>query len=99
MNKTELIDLIAKKAELTKASALKAVNAVTEAIIESLQNNDPVVWLDFGTFTLRKRAARVGHNPRTREKIKIKETTVVAFKAGKALKEAVKKKAKEAEPS
>lgn len=96
MNRTELIDYVAETAELTKASAARAVDAVLEGITASLQNGDPVVLVNFGTFTVKLRAAREGRNPVTGEKIQINEARVVGFKAGKALKDAVKKDAKEA---
>lgn len=94
MNRTELIDLIAEKAELTKASASRALDALLEGVTVSLQKGDPVVLVNFGTFTVKVRAAREGRNPSTGEKIKIKAAKVVGFKAGKALKEAVKEDAK-----
>lgn len=94
MNRTELIDLIADKAELTKAAASRALDALLEGITTSLQSDDPVVLVNFGTFTVKKRAAREGRNPLTGETIKIKEAKVVGFKAGKGLKEAVKTDAK-----
>ena len=90
MNRTELIDLISEKAELTKASASRALDAILEGVTGSLQKGDPVVILNFGTFTVKERAAREGRNPSTGEKIKINAAKVVGFKAGKALKEAVK---------
>ncbi|MBA3660404.1 MAG: HU family DNA-binding protein [Gammaproteobacteria bacterium] len=90
MNRTELIDLIAEKAELTKALASRALDALLEGVTGSLQKGDPVVLVNFGTFTIKERAAREGRNPSTGEKIKIKAAKVVGFKAGKALKEAVK---------
>lgn len=94
MNRTELIDLIADKAELTKASASRALDAVLESVTGSLQKGDPVVLVNFGTFTVKLRAGREGRNPSTGEKIKIKASKVVGFKAGKALKEAVKEDVK-----
>ncbi|MBX3708773.1 MAG: HU family DNA-binding protein [Gammaproteobacteria bacterium] len=94
MNRTELIDLISEKAELTKTSASRALDALLEGVTVSLQNGDPVVLVNFGTFTVKQRAAREGRNPSTGEKIKIKAAKVVGFKAGKALKEAVKEDAK-----
>jgi DNA-binding protein HU-beta len=97
MNRTELIDYVAEKAELTKASAARAVDAILEGITKSLKNGDPVVLVKFGTFTVKMRAAREGRNPVTGEKIQINEAKVVGFKAGKALKDAVKKDAREAE--
>jgi DNA-binding protein HU-beta len=95
MNRTELIDLISVKAELTKAAASRALDALLEGVTLSLQNGDPVVLVNFGTFTVKERAAREGRNPSTGEKIKINKAKVVGFKAGKALKEAVKEEVKE----
>lgn len=93
MNRAELIDLISDKAELTKVAASRALDALLEGVTESLQKGDPVVIVNFGTFTVKQRAAREGRNPSTGEKIKIKAAKVVGFKAGKALKEAVKEEA------
>lgn len=94
MNRTELIDLISEKAEITKAAAQRALDALVEGVTYSLQKGDPVVLVNFGTFTVKMRAAREGRNPSTGEKIKIKAAKVVGFKAGKALKEAVKEQEK-----
>ena len=94
MNRAELIDLISDKAELTKAAASRALDAVLEGVTVSLQKGDPVVIVNFGTFTVKQRAAREGRNPATGEKIKINAAKVVGFKAGKALKDAVKEDAK-----
>jgi len=94
MNRTELVDLISEKAELTKAAAARALDAVLEGVAGSLQKGDPVVLVNFGTFTIKQRAAREGRNPSTGEKIKISAAKVVGFKAGKALKDAVKEEAK-----
>lgn len=94
MNRAELIDMISEKAELTKASASRALDALLEAVTGSLQKGDPVVLVNFGTFTIKQRAAREGRNPSTGEKIKISAAKVVGFKAGKALKDAVKEEAK-----
>lgn len=94
MNRTELIDLISEKAELTKAAASRALDALLEGVTGSLQKGDPVVLVNFGTFLVKQRAAREGRNPSTGEKIKINAAKVVGFKAGKALKEAVKEEAK-----
>ena len=94
MNRAELIDLIAEKAELTKAVASRALDALLEGVTVSLQKGDPVVLINFGTFTIKQRAAREGRNPSTGEKIKISAAKVVGFKAGKALKDAVKEEAK-----
>lgn len=93
MNRTELIDLIADSAELTKAAASRAFDAILEGVTKSLQKGDPVVIVNFGTFTVKQRAARKGRNPSTGEEINIKAAKVVGFKAGKALKEAVKEEA------
>lgn len=90
MNRTELVELIAEKSEVTKAAAERALNALLDAIATSLQKDEPVVLVNFGTFVVRQRAARKGRNPQTGEEIKIKAAKVVGFKAGKALKEAVK---------
>lgn len=90
MNKTELIDIISEKAELTKAKAEEALNAMVDAVTQSLRDGNPVVLFNFGTFLVKDRAAREGRNPSTGEKIKINAAKVVGFKAGKALKDAVK---------
>ncbi len=90
MNRTDLVDMIAEKAELTKASAARALDAFISSVMGSLKKGDPVVLIGFGTYTVTKRAARKGRNPSTGEEIKIPATKVVGFKAGKALKDAVK---------
>ena len=90
MNKTDLIDFISANADLTKAAAARALDAYEEGIRLSLQKGDPVVLVNFGTYTVKQRAAREGRNPSTGEKIQIKAAKVVGFKAGKALKDAVK---------
>jgi DNA-binding protein HU-beta len=89
VNKTELIEEIAKSADITKASATRALDAMMEAVTTSLKNNDSVTLVGFGTFTVGERAARTGRNPRTNEAIKIAAAKVPKFKAGKALKDAV----------
>lgn len=89
MNKAELIDAIADSAELSKASAARALDSAIESITKALKKGDSVTLVGFGTFTVRKRAARMGRNPRTGESIKIKASKVPAFKAGKALKDAI----------
>lgn len=94
MNRTDLIDFIAEKAGLTKAAAASALEAFQEGVKVSLQKGDPVVLVNFCTITVKQRAAREGRNPSTGEKIKINAAKVVGFKAGKALKEAVKEDAK-----
>lgn len=90
MTKTELIAAVAAKTELSKKDADKAVSAVIESISEALKAGDKVQLVGFGTFEVRKRAARNAKNPATGEMIHIDETTVPAFKAGKALKDLVK---------
>ena len=92
MNKTELVASVAEKAGLTKKDSEKAVNAVLEAVTESLQQGDKVQLVGFGTFEVRERKARKAKNPQTKEDINIPETKVPAFKAGKGLKEVVAKK-------
>lgn len=89
MNKSDLIEAIAKRAKLTKADAGRALDATIEAITKTLKKGDDVSLVGFGTFTVRKRAARTGRNPQTGETIKIKASKNVAFKAGKGLKDAV----------
>ena len=92
MNKTELIEVVSSKAEVTKAEAGRVVNAVFAAINEGLKSDGKVVLPGFGSFEVRKRTARVGRNPRTGEEIKIKASKVPAFRPGKGMKEAVSKK-------
>lgn len=89
MNKAELIDAVADAADISKAAATRAVDAVTDTIVDSLKRDDAVTIVGFGTFTVRTRAARSGRNPRTGETIDIKEARVPGFKPGKALKDAV----------
>jgi DNA-binding protein HU-beta len=89
VNKTELIEEIAKSADITKASATRALDAMMDAVTSSLKKNDSVTLVGFGTFTVGERAARTGRNPRTNEAIKIAAAKVPKFKAGKALKDAV----------
>lgn len=92
MNKTELINAVATKAEITKAEANKVVNAVFDAIYEGIAKEGKVVLPGFGSFEVRNRPDRVGRNPRTGEQIKIAAARVPAFKPGKAMKDAVSKK-------
>lgn len=89
MNKTELIDAIAAKAGISKKDAAAATTAFVEAVTEALKANDKVSLVGFGTFEVRERAARTGRNPQTGKEIKIAASKNPAFKAGKALKEAV----------
>ena len=89
MNKTDLIDVVAEQADISKASAARAIDAFTAAIVSALQKADPVTLAGFGTFLVRERAARVGRNPRTGEALTIKASKALAFKPGKALKDAL----------
>ncbi|WRS28237.1 HU family DNA-binding protein [Oscillospiraceae bacterium MB08-C2-2] len=89
MTKAELISAVAEKSELTKKDSEKAVTAVIEAITDALVNGDKVSLVGFGTFEVKSRAARKGINPRTKEPMPIPASKLPAFKAGKALKEAV----------
>lgn len=89
MNKTELVDDVAERAGLTKADAGRAVDAVVDSISGALAKGDKVSLIGFGTFMVRERAAREGRNPKTGATIKIAAGKTPAFKAGKALKDAV----------
>ncbi|MBE3574720.1 MAG: HU family DNA-binding protein [Firmicutes bacterium] len=89
MNKTDLIAGVAERAGLSKKQAGEAVEAVFQSIEDALKGGEKVTVIGFGTFEVRNRAARAGVNPATRQPIKIAATKVPAFKAGKALKEAV----------
>ena len=90
MNKTELIAAVAQKSELSKKDAEKAVKAVFDAVTEELAAGKKVQLIGFGTFEVRERAEKEARNPRTGETVKVAATKVPAFKAGAALKEAVK---------
>ena len=89
MNKTELIEHIAKNADLSKADAGRALEATLGAIKTTLRKGGAVTLVGFGTFAVGKRAARTGRNPRTGAAVKIKAAKVPKFKAGKGLKDAV----------
>ena len=91
MNKAELITALAEKAEVSKKSAETSLNALIDIITSELQNKGKVQLIGFGTFETRKRAARKGVNPQTKQEIKIPASTVPVFKAGKAFKEAINK--------
>jgi len=91
MTKSDLVDVIAGKAKISKSAALLALDAFTDAIQGALKKGDKVTLIGFGTFAVAKRAARTGMNPRTKEKIKIKASKAPKFKAGQAFKDAVKK--------
>ena len=92
MNKTELVASVAEKSGLTKKDSEKAVNAVSAAITESMENGEKVQLVGFGTFEVRERKARKAQNPQTKEEITIPATKVPAFKAGKGLKDVVAQK-------
>ena len=89
MNKTELIDHIAKQADISKAAAGRALEAIVGGIRGSLRKGNSVTLVGFGTFTVGKRAARTGRNPRTNEAIKIKAAKVPKVRPGKALKDSL----------
>lgn len=89
MTKSDLVAQVAEIAELSKKDAEKAVNAVVESITEALKKGDKVALVGFGTFETRHRPERKGRNPQTKAEITIPATTAPAFKAGKALKDAV----------
>ncbi len=89
MNKSELIDAIASGADISKASAGRALDAMVDTITESLRKGDPVALVGFGTFSVKDRAARQGRNPQTGATIQIAAAKVPGFKAGKGLKDAV----------
>lgn len=91
MNKTELISAVADASELSKKDAGKAVDAVFETVMDTLSESEKVQIIGFGTFEVRDRAARKGRNPQTGEEIEIPASKVPAFKAGKALRDAVRK--------
>ena len=90
MNKTELIDAVAKSADISKAAAGRAIDGMVVAVRQSLKKGNMVTLVGFGTFYVGKRAARAGRNPRTGAAIKIKAAKVPKFRAGKALKDALK---------
>ena len=90
MNKTELVAAVAQKAELSKKDAEKAVAAVIDSITAALKKGEKVQLVGFGTFEVRNRAAKQGHNPKTGEPMMVPASKLPAFKAGKALKDAVK---------
>lgn len=89
MNKSELIEHIAKQADISKAAATRALEAFLAGVTKSLKKGDSVTLVGFGTFAVTKRAARNGRNPRTGATIKLKAAKVPKFRAGKALKDAV----------
>ena len=90
MNKAELVAEIAAAANLKKADAEKALAATINAITTALKKGQKVAIMGFGTFEVKKRAARIGRNPQTKKEIKIPASKAPAFKVGKAFKEAIK---------
>ncbi len=90
MNKADLIAAVAEKTDLSKKDAERSINAVIDAIVEALKADDKVSLIGFGSFETKTRAAREGRNPQTGAKITIAASKAVSFKAGKALKDAVK---------
>jgi DNA-binding protein HU-beta len=89
MNKTELIDTVAESADLSKAAAARAVDAMLDGVMDTLRKGEQVTLVGFGTFEVRERSARTGRNPRTGESIEIKASKAPGFKAGKAFKDAL----------
>ena len=89
MNKSELIEHIAKQSDISKAAAGRALEALIGGVKSTLKKNNSVTLVGFGTFSVTKRAARSGRNPRTGAAIKIKAAKVPKFRPGKALKDAV----------
>jgi DNA-binding protein HU-beta len=89
MNKAEFVDAVAESAELSKADAGRAIDAMVSAITRALKKGEAVTLVGFGTFAVKERAARTGRNPRTGENIEIAAAKNPVFKAGKALKDAV----------
>ena len=92
MNKGELIDALAAKTGSSKKATSDSLNALLEIITDTMKSGDKVQLVGFGTFEVKQRAARKGHNPQTKEEIKIPATKAPVFKAGKALKDLVNKK-------
>lgn len=91
MKKSELVAIMAEKADLKKVDAEKALNAFVDAVTEALVKGEKIALVGFGTFETKKRAARKGKNPQTGAEISIAASTVPSFKAGKGLKDAVNK--------
>ncbi|MDN3520765.1 HU family DNA-binding protein [Halomonas ramblicola] len=89
MNKSELIEAIAASADIPKAAAARALDAMVDAVTDSLKKGDSVSLVGFGTFQVKERAARTGRNPQTGQPIEISAAKVPSFKAGKALKDSV----------
>lgn len=89
MNKSELVEVVAQEADISKTAAGKALAAVLDAVVKAVSKGDSVTLVGFGTFKSSKRAARTGVNPKTGEKLKIAATTVPRFTAGAGFKTAV----------
>jgi DNA-binding protein HU-beta len=89
VNKSELIEAIAASADIPKAAASRALDAMVDTVTESLKKGDSVSLVGFGTFSVKERAARTGRNPQTGQPIQISAAKVPSFKAGKALKDSV----------
>ncbi|MBI0067376.1 MULTISPECIES: HU family DNA-binding protein [Snodgrassella] len=89
MNKSELIEAIAQEADLSKASAAKALDGMISSVTKALKSGDTVTLVGFGTFYVGERAARAGRNPKTGEPLQIKAAKTPKFRAGKALKDAL----------
>lgn len=90
MNKSDLIELVAEAADISKAAAGRAVEGMTDAIADALKGGDTVSLIGFGTFSVKERAARTGRNPKTGASIEIAASKTPTFKAGKALRDALK---------
>ena len=91
MNKAELINAVAASAEVSKKDAEAVITATLDAIVDALKEGEKVQLVGFGSFEVKKRAARIGRNPKTKEPIDIPASTVPVFKAGKVLKDVVSK--------
>jgi DNA-binding protein HU-beta len=89
VNKAELIDQMAASADISKASATRALDAMLDAVTDSLKQSEQVVLVGFGTFSVKERAARTGRNPQTGAPIQISAAKIPAFKPGKALKDSL----------
>jgi len=89
VNKSELIEAIAVSADIPKAAASRALDAMIDTVSDTLKKGDSVALVGFGTFTVKERAARTGRNPQTGQPINIEAAKVPSFKAGKALKDSV----------
>ena len=91
MNKTELVSAVAEKVGMSKKDTEIVMNATLDAIAEAMKSGEKVQLVGFGSFEVKKRAARMGRNPKTKEAIQIPASAVPTFKAGKALKDSVSK--------